>query len=414
MASFPAVCGTMNEPLDTVTRKITFEVDYQRAVFRLPGGDGIDLNFPLIISLLPKRYPQSIDIGPQSFQTFTAKMSQVKVDDNDVKNSTNDSICTLIQFSGKVGTGNRSIRSDMPFPPNCREGASNYWSDGGGACFRRHQFASSVYLPDSPVQSKCMSSSPDCILSYGPFSLDETTMISTKSGSNNDLGDTNHTLPLSVRQRLSRCFGEAGKTKKSLIPFIIPTVISESRAADCKRYNDLLVDLTPRLIMYFEVTLMKPAQHAMTPEQTRHEQRHDCVAVGLSTSSFKPQHSMPGWDDKSYGYHSDDGGMFHGKDVAARRGKPTFGPGDTIGCGLDYASRRIFFTKNAEFVGYEFARLRRYVLEKGLYPTVGIDSNCPLFVNFGAHPFAFNLRDNQDFAHSSDQLGVLKKVAIRY
>ncbi|KAL7426080.1 hypothetical protein ACHAXH_000218 [Discostella pseudostelligera] len=420
--SFPAVCGTINEPLDTVTRRITFKVDYQRAISRLPCGDGIDLNFPLIVSLLPKRHPQSIDIGPQSFQTFKAKMSQVKVDDNDVKNRNDDSIYTLIQFSGKVGTGNRSIRSDMPFPPNCREGALNYWSDGGGACFRRHKSASSVYLPDSPVRSKCMSPSTaassslsddyclDCFLSYGPFSLDETTMISTKSGSNNELVDTNHTLSLTVRQRLSRCFSEAGKIKKYPIPFIIPTVISESRAADGKRYNDLLVDLTPRLIMYFEVTLMKPAQHAMTPEQTRQEQRHDCVAVGLSTSSFQPQHSMPGWDDKSYGYHSDDGGMFHGKGVAARRGNPTFGPGDTIGCGLDYASRKIFFTKNAEFIGYEFARLRRHVLEKGLYPTVGIDSNCPIFVNFGAHPFTFNLKD---FQNCADQLSMLKEVAIR-
>ncbi|KAL7427245.1 hypothetical protein ACHAXH_000790 [Discostella pseudostelligera] len=365
----------MNEPLDTVsTRRITFEVDYQRAVSRLPSGDGIDLNFPLIISLLPKRYPRSIDsktfiadVGPQFFQTFKAKMSQVKVDDKDVKNSTNDSTCTLIQFSGKVGTGNRSIRSDMPFPPNCREGSSNL-SDG---CGKRRKFASSVYLK---VRSEYMSSSTTaslslsgddslgCILSYGPFSLDENTMKSTTNGNNNELVDTNHTLSLTVRQRLSRCFGKAGKTKKSLIPFIIPTVVSEPRAADGKRYNDLFVDLTPRLIMYFEVTLMKPAQHAMTPEQTRQEQRHDCVAVGLSTSSFQPQHSMPGWDDKSYGYHSDDGGMFHGKDVAARRGKPTFGPGDTIGCGLDYASRRIFFTKNAEFVGYEFARLRRISL----------------------------------------------------
>jgi len=28
----------------------------------------------------------------------------------------------------------------------------------------------------------------------------------------------------------------------------------------------------------------------------------------------------------------------------------------------------------------------------GLYPTVGVDTECPVFVNYGEFPFAFDLR----------------------
>jgi hypothetical protein len=35
--------------------------------------------------------------------------------------------------------------------------------------------------------------------------------------------------------------------------------------------------------------------------------------------------------------------------------------------------------------------LREDVIEKGLYPTVGVDTECPLFINFGEKPFKFDL-----------------------
>ena len=69
----------------------------------------------------------------------------------------------------------------------------------------------------------------------------------------------------------------------------------------------------------------------------------------------------------------------------------SFGAGDVVGCGLDYARRRIFFVKNGEFLGYAFDVLREDVIERGLFPTVGVDTECPLFVNFGEKPFRFDL-----------------------
>ncbi len=120
------------------------------------------------------------------------------------------------------------------------------------------------------------------------------------------------------------------------------------------------------------------------------QQRHDCVAIGLSTLSFNPRSKMPGWDDYSFGYHGDDGGIFHGHGDMLRRYGPSFGPGDTVGCGLEYSTRKIFFVKNGEFLGYAFEKIDKEMVERGLYPTVGVDTECPIHVNFGQVPFKFD------------------------
>lgn len=119
------------------------------------------------------------------------------------------------------------------------------------------------------------------------------------------------------------------------------------------------------------------------------QQRHDCVAIGLSTLSFNPRSKMPGWDNYSFGYHGDDGGIFHGHGDMLRA-LANFGPGDTVGCGLEYSTRRIFFVKNGEFLGYAFENIDKEMVERGLYPTVGVDTECPIHVNFGQVPFKFD------------------------
>ena len=101
---------------------------------------------------------------------------------------------------------------------------------------------------------------------------------------------------------------------------------------------------------------------------------------------------MPGWDVSSYGYHSDDGSLFNATH-SVLSSAPTYGPGDTVGCGLDYSTRHIFFVKNGECLGYAFdKKVEKEVLDKGLYPTIGVDSDCPVYVNFGERPFKFDLR----------------------
>jgi len=60
----------------------------------------------------------------------------------------------------------------------------------------------------------------------------------------------------------------------------------------------------------------------------------------------------------------------------------------TVGCGLDYARKEIFFTLNGEYLGVAFDSV---IASTPLYPTVGIDSRHPVSLNFGEAPFAFAL-----------------------
>lgn len=70
---------------------------------------------------------------------------------------------------------------------------------------------------------------------------------------------------------------------------------------------------------------------------------------------------------------------------------PCFGTGDTVGCGIDYVARGIFFTLNGNFLGYGWKQIDSEFLEHDLYGVVGIDTNDPVAVNYGAKPFQFNL-----------------------
>lgn len=112
---------------------------------------------------------------------------------------------------------------------------------------------------------------------------------------------------------------------------------------------------------------------------------------------------MPGWDAFSYGYHGDDGGIFHSSGDMLKRFGPSFGKGDTIGCGVSYHPRNggIFFTLNGKFLGFAWANLDG-LAQKELYPTVGVDSNAPVDCNFGAKEFKFNLNDFLKKEHTED------------
>ncbi len=163
-----------------------------------------------------------------------------------------------------------------------------------------------------------------------------------------------------------------------------------------------MIDLTPRFVAYYEVSIVGNDRDddvtSSPPDENDHrptDHHRECISIGLSTETFRVADKMPGWDVSSYGYHSDDGGIFHGPSASfsRHRGRPTYGPGDVVGCGLDYVSRRVFFTKNGKFLGYEFDVVDSDVVKTGLFPTVGIDSDRPIFVNFGERPFHFDWRN---------------------
>jgi hypothetical protein len=324
-----------------IARNVSFAGCIQLAVCRLIGISD-EINLPILAHLLPQRYPTSIidssTLDAKIESPFFSYDAQSK-DGTTVK---------LIVFEGQVGTGDRCIRADQPFPIRKVFPASNRCSE---PITKRNRLTLSI--------SKLMKTTP--------FKL-----------KTNDCHQQNNELDC-------------------LRPYVIPTVISDAESNSSSDHGRLLIDVTPCFAAYFEVTIMKHDHDCPSLGNTHHDLRHECIAIGLSTESFSLQGKMPGWDFESYGYHSDDGSMFHGRGTPPRRGQPSYGQGDVVGCGFHYASMRIFFVKNGQFLGYEFDKVREDFVESGLYPTVGIDTKCPIFVNFGAHPFRFDFKNIEHF-----------------
>lgn len=276
----------------------------------------------------------------------------------------------VVQFTGRVGTGDRCVQSNAAFPHIDLVSTSN----------------SKKWCPHSLLDLFCRGGS-STLHSMGEGALTYSTIHENEEPN--------------PAQIMSRTWSLCGVT--TLRPFVSPYVTSvKSSSLGLERE----VNLSPRLFSYFEITILERDEGQEPPAKTsldqssRRRQREDfmdlphhgtstdCIAIGLSTSKFDVHHKMPGWCRYSYGFHGDDGGLFHGNGDMLRKFGPTFGVGDTVGCGIDYANHGIFFTLNGKFLGYGWRGVK---LTCPLYPTVGIDSNSPIEVNFGHAPYQFDL-----------------------
>jgi hypothetical protein len=100
---------------------------------------------------------------------------------------------------------------------------------------------------------------------------------------------------------------------------------------------------------------------------------------------------MAGWEEGSWGYHSDDGCFFHG-DPSKINYASGFEAGDTVGCGidpylqrLDPETRAIFFTKNGKNLGSIIIDL-----DGPVFPVVTVQGRSARFsVNFGEDEFVW-------------------------
>lgn len=127
-----------------------------------------------------------------------------------------------------------------------------------------------------------------------------------------------------------------------------------------------------RLLYYFEISIKDRGLKGF-------------ISIGFTDEHFKTSR-QPGWEPNTYGYHGDDGLLYHGQGRGDAFG-PTFTAGDTVGAGINYASQEIFFTKNGKLVGTHFKDVKC-----PLYPSIGLHSlNERIEVNFGQRPFVFNI-----------------------
>ena len=121
----------------------------------------------------------------------------------------------------------------------------------------------------------------------------------------------------------------------------------------------------------------------------------DCVSIGLASAAFPLFGKQAGWDRHSYGYHGDDGSVYHSSGVGSARFGPTFGVGDVVGCGLDYRDGSVFFTKNGRYLGVHPSSRSASLddsngLIGGWYGVVGLDSSSVVRVSV-AGPWLFDV-----------------------
>ena len=86
------------------------------------------------------------------------------------------------------------------------------------------------------------------------------------------------------------------------------------------------------------------------------------VGLGLCRPEALLPESMPGWRKGSWGYHGDDGQKFDGDGAIVLRYAVTYNTNDTIGCGINLHTGRMFFTKNGRNLGKSYIH---YLLREG-------------------------------------------------
>jgi len=335
-----------------------------------------ETNISFLLNLAPTNFPTSIDkdaLTPRARlrRVIQQTIPSYRLEDQDqlircYQESSTDRL--IIQYTGYVGQGDRCIRSNHPFPRPKRLilKDTSYTSSRNNVTTSVAEFLRTNHQHND----SCRPSLFDILRSSSKSMIRDSSKLTTSS-------------PTDLQPPLE------------MSPFVVPFADKSSDG------TSTTVNITPRFVSYFEANILKVdenSSHEMASASRRpptHRTSYkDCVAVGVATRTFQFQSRMPGWDQQSYGYHGDDGGIFHASGGMLEQFGPKFGRGDTVGCGIDYISKGIFYTLNGRFLGYAWKNIGDDILEKDFFPVVGIDTNSPIHMNFGSvesGPFQFDL-----------------------
>ncbi|TFK40926.1 concanavalin A-like lectin/glucanase domain-containing protein [Crucibulum laeve] len=127
-------------------------------------------------------------------------------------------------------------------------------------------------------------------------------------------------------------------------------------------------------IYYYEVDIL-------TKETKTH------ISIGFAGRSAKYS-TRVGHDTNSWGYHGNDGYVSAGDKTGMPYSQP-FGVGDIVGCGIDFTTHKMFFTRNGTYLGPVFENVGK---DTELYPSVSLQHHSETIrVNFGQEPFKFDI-----------------------
>jgi hypothetical protein len=98
-------------------------------------------------------------------------------------------------------------------------------------------------------------------------------------------------------------------------------------------------------LQYFEIEILRGEVSPEVPTE---------VGIGLCGEFVDMSYCFPGWvrSHPSAGYHGDDGHMRDSSTgVRSVETKELFAEGATVGCGIDWNNRSVYYTLNGNLVG---------------------------------------------------------------
>lgn len=248
-----------------------------------------------------------------------------------------------VAFTGEIGNGDRCIRSDRPLPRPIVSSNNRHKRAASGDSF--NYMNNHADMTDLAIEHHYQSTMSVGIVMLQSLVLRlqrETNVFDTMLNANNDyeINQNHNHVANQYRQyqeqmnRVLRLLSQqhsseheaANRCKNSHAcwkPFVAPFML---------RNGELSV--TPRLVSYYEISIhsLSPSQDDATESVIRNDQmdanqfifgghriRSQCIAIGLGVQSFSLIDRMPGWDRNSFGYHGDDGGLFHGAGMMKRK-----------------------------------------------------------------------------------------------
>lgn len=103
-----------------------------------------------------------------------------------------------------------------------------------------------------------------------------------------------------------------------------------------------------------------------------------------------PDYRLPGWNRLSAGLHLDDMRKFFedpdgGRDYTSELAR--INPGDTIGCGYEFATGALFYTHNGRRLPVAFSGIYLPRHKYDVFAAIGVEGECDFDVNFGGVSF---------------------------